>query len=57
MNLTPFSLKEKTAFPGVPFDARLPTRVPHRDVLAYLERYAGALRPLIQFGAAQAARL
>ena len=57
MNLTPmsFSLKEKMIFPGVPFDARLPTWVLHQDVLAYLEWYAEALRPLIQFGASRAA--
>ena len=43
--------KHKTAFPGVPFDDALPVRVPHADVLRYLERYALDVRPLIHFGA------
>ena len=43
--------KHKTAFPGVPFDEALPVRVPHADVLKYLEEYALDVRPLIRFGA------
>eukprot|EP01043_Picozoa_sp_COSAG02_P043226 COSAG02_NODE_3747_length_6292_cov_3.278379_4_plen_430_part_00 len=41
--------KHKTAFPGVPFDDALPVRVPHADVLRYLERYALDVLSLIHF--------
>jgi cation diffusion facilitator CzcD-associated flavoprotein CzcO len=43
--------KHKTAFPGVPFNDALPLRVPHADVLEYLEQYAADVLPLIQFEA------
>ena len=39
--------KHKAAFPGVPFIDALPLRVPHADVLEYLEQYAADVLPLI----------
>ncbi|XP_068780125.1 uncharacterized protein [Struthio camelus] len=43
--------KEVMAFPDFPFDADLPSFLPHSDVLAYLERYAAAsgVLPHIRF--------